>query len=280
MNAAQLRLAKDLYNGIYYLANREKWTKVYAENRRRVLGVHKKRRYFGRRRWHPEELRVLRRLYPLNDSQWVADQLDRSVGQVYAMATELRIAKAPSYRAELSAKVARKLQESGKAHRFPKGHVPANKGLRRPGWSPGRMKETQFKPGQKIYNQMAVGSERLIDGCRWVKVAEVPRVAYTVNWKAVHVLEWERENGRPVPDGHCLWFRDRNRLNVSLDNLELITRAENLQRNARKSWRTYPPELRASIIQLGKLRRRIDEKQNGRSARSPVRDNRRSARQG
>src|SRR6185312_10334383 len=37
----------------------------------------------------------------------------------------------------------------GKEYRFKKGQVPPNKGLRRPGWGPGRMKETQFKRGER-----------------------------------------------------------------------------------------------------------------------------------
>ena len=30
----------------------------------------------------------------------------------------------------------------------------------------------------------------------------------------------------------CLWFKDQNTLNTDLDNLELITRAENMRRNS------------------------------------------------
>jgi hypothetical protein len=39
------------------------------------------------------------------------------------------------------------------------------------------------------------------------------------------VIEWERLNGE-LPPGHALYFKDGNRLNTAVDNLELISRAE------------------------------------------------------
>jgi hypothetical protein len=81
--------------------------------------------------------------------------------------------------------------------------VPANKGLRRPGWGPGRMKTTQFKGqrnGTAAAHWMPIGSTRLIDGYVYVKVADVPNVPYMVNWKPEHHLIWTRAHG-PMPPG-------------------------------------------------------------------------------
>lgn len=50
-------------------------------------------------------------------------------------------------------------------------------------------------------------------------------------WKPLHVYNWEKKNGK-VPKGHCLWFIDGDTLNAEPSNLELITRAENMQRNS------------------------------------------------
>jgi transcriptional regulator with XRE-family HTH domain len=50
-------------------------------------------------------------------------------------------------------------------------------------------------------------------------------------WKPLHQHKWEEKNG-PVPKGMCLWFIDQNTLNTDPDNLELITRAENMKRNS------------------------------------------------
>lgn len=41
---------------------------------------------------------------------------------------------------------------------------------------------------------------------------------------------WEKANG-PVPKGHVLILKDGDPLNLKLDNLELITRAELIARN-------------------------------------------------
>jgi len=108
------------------------------------------------------------------------------------------------------------------------------------------------------------------------KVAAEPG-AYETNWKRLHILNWEREHG-PVPDGYMLTFRDGDRRNVDLDNLELITNAECLRRN---SWNHFPRELREVMALLSELKRAIrkreHEEQDRRLARSSVRHARSTA---
>ena len=100
--------------------------------------------------------------------------------------------------------------------RFKTGHVPANKGVKGTHFSP----ETEFKPGHRPTNHRPVGSERVnIYGYIEIKISE-PRT-----WALKHKVIWEAVNG-PVPKGHVLIFSDGNKLNVSLDNLMLITRGE------------------------------------------------------
>jgi hypothetical protein len=240
----------------YYLANKARWSTVYSTNRKRVLARAKKLARPRRNFWSAEDEKVFRRIYPHHESEWVAGQLGRTLGAIYGHAQVTGIQKTPAYTAASIARVSANLNEGGKAHRFQKGVVPANKGLRRPGWHVGRMKETQFKKGESR-NRMPLFSERISFGYILVKVAEVPNVPYFVNWLAVHVLNWERANGRPVPPGHCLWFRDRNRMNTELDNLELITRAENMRRN---TVHNLPKEI-AQVVQLrGALVRQINKR--------------------
>lgn len=253
MNRAALE--KALYNALYYQANAEKWPTVYAENRRRKLARPK------RRPWTVREDATMRLLYPNESDELLQKVFCRTRFAIYAHAGKLGLSKSPQYIAEELSRLGRQLVTSGKAHRFQKGCTPPNKGLRRPGWGPGRMKETQFKKGQlsgwaKKYGRQ-IGDTRLIDGYLYVKVAEVPHQPYTVNWKPLHVLNWERANGRPVPEGHCLWFRDGNRMNVEPGNLELITRRENMSRN---TVHNLPKEL-ARVVQLrGALVRQINKR--------------------
>lgn len=130
----------------------------------------------------------------------------------------------------------------GAAFRFPKGHVPANKGLRRPGWTAGRMADTQFKPGQRGGRWMPLGSVRINSyGYRDRKIADTgypPR-----DWRADHLLLWEELLG-PVPPGQCVCFKNGDKTDVRIDNLQLLSRAERMRRN---SFRTnYPPRSLAS----------------------------------
>lgn len=105
----------------------------------------------------------------------------------------------------------------GEKYRFKPGFTPWNKGKKKC-YVGGEA--TQFKKGQKGWNYKPVGTERVnSDGYVDVKIADPGK------WRQKHILIWEAAN-RPVPKGHCLIFSDSNPLNVTLDNLLLITRAE------------------------------------------------------
>jgi hypothetical protein len=69
------------------------------------------------RRWTAEEDRLLRAIYPDNDSEYVAGYLHRSRYSVKARAGKLGLKKSPE--------VYEALHRKGQ---FRKGHAPANKG--------------------------------------------------------------------------------------------------------------------------------------------------------
>lgn len=71
-----------------------------------------------------------------------------------------------------------------------------------------------------------VGSERMgKDGYVMVKVAEWPTVPQTKdNWRFKHHIEWERANGRPVPEGWTVFFADGDKRNLDPDNLVALPR--------------------------------------------------------
>lgn len=143
---------------------------------------------------------------------------------------------------------------SGRSGCFPKGNVPANKGITRPpGWSPGRMSETQFKPGHCQTEVKPIGHERTDkDGYILVKHPMInPHTGAWGYYVPKHKVIWEAANGR-LPDNHVLTFIDDDRTNVVLDNLELISRGELARRNKMK-YREAQPELRESIKALAKL---------------------------
>lgn len=215
------------------------------------------KRRAGRRLWEPADDAALRRLYPDLPTTVVAQQLGRSVVAIHGRAGVLGLNKSEAYLAGPHACRLRRGDNVGKATRFPKGHVPANKGLRRPGWHRGRMQETQFQKGTRsgkaASHHMPIGSTRLIEGYIYRKVSDVPNVAYTVNWKPEHHLVWARAHG-PIPPGHALIFRDGNRQNTQIENLRLVTRRELMARN---TVHNLPPALAKTVQLLGRLNRQI-----------------------
>jgi hypothetical protein len=225
----------------------------------------------GKRLWSAADDETLRLAYPDTPTPSVAARLRRSIVAVYRRADSLGLKKSAAYLAGPDACRLRRGDQVGARARFRKGHVPANKGLRRPGWFSGRMRETQFKPGQRngksAEHFMPVGSTRLVDGYIYRKISDVPNVAYTVNWKPEAHLVWRRA-GRRLRAGQALVFRNGNVLDIRLDNLERISRRELMARN---SVHNLPKPLARTIQLLGALknairRRAKREEQDRRSA--------------
>lgn len=150
------------------------------------------------------------------------------------------------------------------AHQFRKGHVPPNKGKRMPGCAPGRMAETQFKKGDMAGAARSkwkpVGTIMPdTEGYLRIKLRErVPGAGEhgwnSKVWKLYHHQVWEAANG-PIPPKHIVRFRDGNRSNCALENLELISMKENAARN---HWtKTLPPELAEVVHLTAAIKRKI-----------------------
>ncbi|MEW3858037.1 HNH endonuclease signature motif containing protein [Pseudomonas aeruginosa] len=174
-----------------------------------------------RETWTAEQELVLLRLYPDMPNEVMAARLNKTLQQICSKAYRLGLKKSP----EFSKKIR---QDWGSA--------------------------TRFKKGQKPHTWLPVGSTRIsADGYLQRKISDTgypPR-----DWKGIHILLWEEHFG-PIPTGHCVCFKDNNKQNVVIDNLELITRAERMRRN---SIHRYPPELKSAIRVISKLKRTIQE---------------------
>jgi|SRR6185437_3671079 len=244
------------------------------------------------RPWTPEEIETLRQLYPHRPTKEIAALLGRPMGTVYAYADRMGVKKSEEFLAS---------PESGRLHKgetrpgtvatqFKSGHEPANKGLRRPGYSPGRMAETQFKKGHRggkaAENWHPIGSILPdSDGYLRIKVREAVHGKEPTGFGNVRVWPllarhvWEQHKG-PIPPKHIVIFKDKDRNNCGIENLDCISQADNMRRNS--FWRCLPLELAEAIQLNGALKRRIrrkepdygreQKKQNQRSKRSLVRD--------
>lgn len=230
----------------------------------------------GKRVWSAAEEAELRRLYPYEPTADVARKIGRSLSSTYQAAYRLGLHKSAAY---LNSPASGRLLHGdtrGAASRFVKGAVPHNKGLRRPGWAPGRMRETQFKKGemrgQAQRNWKPIGTERVSkDGYLERKVhdadySELPKDEANRQrqrrWLAVHRIVWEEANG-PVPHGHKLAFKNGDKRDIRLDNLECVSDVEWMKRN---TVHNLPKPLAQTIQLLGALNRKIRkarrEKQN------------------
>lgn len=199
--------------------------------------------------WTLEEIQYLHANYADNFTEDVAKALNKSVKSVYAKAYSLDIRKSKSHHDKVMEKTSIRIREGAKIHRYAKGHEPANKGKKMPAETYAKVAPTMFGKGHKPHNFRPVGSERLTkDGYLERKVAN-PKT-----WRAVHVLVWEAAHG-PVPAKHKVIFKDNNKLNNELTNLECVSYADLMRRN---SIVRYPAELRFAMKTLKKLKRQIN----------------------
>lgn len=219
------------------------------------------------RAWTEDDLRRLRELYPDRRTAEVAEILRRSLSNTYAAAARMGLKKSEAFRNSPESGRIRKGHHDGRgrAYRFQKGAVPANKGLRRPGWAPGRMAETQFQRGCR--SGIAARNWRPIgtilpdsDGYLRIKVREAVHgkeptgFGNQMVWPFLSRHTWEQQNG-PVPPSHTIAFKDGNRQNCAIENLECVSRAEMARRN--RMWGRYPRDLAEAIHANGQLKRRL-----------------------
>jgi len=87
------------------------------------------------------------------------------------------------------------------SYKYPKGHIP--------------------------HNSVPIGTEVEKDGYIWIKIKNG---SGKQNWIQKHRLLWEQNKGK-IPKGYVLIFKDGNKKNITLDNLELISKKEMLLLN-------------------------------------------------
>lgn len=140
----------------------------------------------------------------------------------------------------LNALCKRKGWLTGRTGCFKKGNIP------HPDAHPKGPNKTSFKKGNSPHNWKPVGSTRTTkDGYIEIKIEEPNK------WAQKHILIWEDKRGK-VRNGFCVSFKDGDKENCVMSNLELISRNANLQINRLKQ-PDEPLELRPVIRSLGKL---------------------------
>jgi len=217
-----------------------------------------------KRAWTDEELFVLRRRFPHERTDDVAQALGRPYSSVARKAAAMGLAKTPEYLASPAAH--RWDGRKGEGTRFQAGQPAWNKGVRGIVGVQDACRATQFKAGRpacEARNYVPIGTLRVCrgrDGLLERKVTDDPAVAPARRWVAVHRQVWEREHG-PIPAGHAVVFKPGLRTaieaEITTDRLECITRRELMLRN---TYHRYGPEV-ARLVQLrGAITRQINKR--------------------
>ena len=193
-----------------------------------------------RKRWTEAETEQLRQLYPTTLCKDLAKVFNCEIAQVYNRANKVGLHKNAEW-------LLQHYKDTYKGHertQFKKGMNSWNKGMK--GLQIGG-KETQFKKGQTPHNTKPIGHRSYRDGYLVEKTEK--------GFKFVHVLMWEAANGS-VPRGLFVVFKDRNKANIVLDNLELIDRHEHMRRN---TVHNLPEELKEVLHIKKSITRKINQ---------------------
>ena len=187
-------------------------------------------------RYTEEHLNFLREEYPKK----ILPELTRAFNQRFGLNKSVD---------NIHSLVKRKKIRSGRSGCFEKGIRPWNTG------TVGVCKPNSgsFQKGQTPKNFKAAGYERVnVEGYIEIKVDEPnPYTPAETRYRYKHVRIWEEAYGE-VPEGHVLRFKDGNKLNTDLANIELVTQNENLQLN-RLGYQDCPEEFKPTIKKVAQL---------------------------
>ena len=105
-------------------------------------------------------------------------------------------------------------------------------------------------------NYRPIGSERInVDGYVEIKIAD-PNV-----WKLKHRVIWEQHYG-PIPNHQPIIFLDRNKSNLDINNLAMVTNRQLLFLNGNKLIKS-DAELTKTAINIAKIKEKIIEIKEG-----------------
>lgn len=203
---------------------------------------------------------ILRDRFPELSAAELAALIGVDIKQIYRRSHALGLRKSREWVVERARQSRLQPGHGGSANLFKKGATPWNKGLHYV--TGGRSAETRFRPGVRTGRAVElwqpVGTLRInADGYLERKVND-DRPFYK-RWRAEHLLIWESARG-PLEKGMAIVFRDGNKQNLDLANLERISRRDLMLRN---SMQRHGPEVAALIQLRGALKRQINRRSSG-----------------
>ncbi|MFV0310846.1 MAG: HNH endonuclease signature motif containing protein [Dysgonomonas sp.] len=233
----------------YSMASRNRLTELFPDKTLcAIKGKAKKMRLFRRdsswKFWVEEKRTELINMYPDMTNSELAKYFNTTESAINAIAFKLRLFKSKEFH-----KI-----HSSKGY-FKKGQIPVNKGKKQTEFMSRqaieRTRATRFKKGHMPANSVPVGYERIDkDGYIYIKTQENRKLVLK------HRYIWEQNNGA-IPKGYNIQFRDGNKHNCSIENLYIISRADQLKQENSLHAR-YPKEVQLLIQLKGALNRQIN----------------------
>ncbi len=208
--------------------------------------------------WRPviftdSEIQYIKENYANTRTDLIAIKLNKEIELIYRKAAQLCIKKSKEFLASPDSGIFIKGSTTGHEYRYPKGHIPANKGEKMSPELYKKCEPTMFKKGRLPHNTKS-------DGEISIRKSNNGSLYYHIRlslgkWQALHRFLWEKENGK-IPNGFNIIFKDGNNSNCKIENLELISNTELMQRN---SIHNYPEDLQKLIQVKGALQRQINK---------------------
>lgn len=159
---------------------------------------------------------------------------------------------------------------SGVTGWFRKGRAPGTKGKTLEeicGNDPDKLakvRATQFKKGNRPFNEMEIGDITVVNGYKLRKKAMTG--TQRERWEFLHRAVWEEHNG-PVPEGMVVTFKDSDPMNCDISNLMLITKAQSAVMT-RKGYRSGDPDITEAGAALAALEIAAGKKRKERRKRT------------
>lgn len=199
---------------------------------------------------------ILKARYPFESTDKIAIDLGLTIEQVYRKAASLGLKKSHEYLSTSSSGRYKTGLVNNSSTQFKPGHIPLNKGQKMSKDLYDIVKRTMFKKGNKPFNTQPNGTINIRKDTsgklyKYIKIADS-------KWKLYQRYVWENSNGAILP-GMIISFKDKNPMNCVIENLEIITRKENMNRN---TIHNYPTEVKQLIKLNSKLKKAICQKTN------------------
>jgi hypothetical protein len=205
-----------------------------------------------RKYWTKSEINEIGKLYANNYTIDIAKKFNVDVRKIYYIANLKGFKKSVEFLKIEMARQAERIKVAGSKYRYKPGSISHNKGKKMPSDIYQKCSKTMFKKGTTPHNTKFDGYERTtVDG--YVEV----RIKQGI-FKLKHRLVYEAAYGA-IPKNMYVIFKDKNKLNFDIDNLELVSRKEHMIRN---SIQRFSKELKEIMFINSKLKRKINEKQN------------------